>query len=145
MFWFQLPWVTLKGGTWWVVFLADLHNYARMVWPSMTKFCLVTHLERSASRGQPCLLITRGWGPRVCILFGTPYLLVWPRSSKFDVITCGGEACFRGSACPRLQGAGCQHHPHFETLLHACTHDQTKCEVNFYRVDCKCWCVICLW
>ena len=53
----QWPWKAgCKGSNF---FLADLHNYARMGWPWMTKFGMVTQMWRSIFLGSAMLLIPR--------------------------------------------------------------------------------------
>ena len=50
---FRWPWVTLKGGTRWVIFQAHLLNNARTVWPKTIKFGRITHVgEECISGGQ---------------------------------------------------------------------------------------------
>ena len=65
--------VTLKGGTLGANFLSDLHNYARMVWRTMTEYGMV-HLHRWGEpyfEGVSHVPILRGNGTRRPPIFGT--------------------------------------------------------------------------
>ena len=80
--------------------------------------------------------------------------MVWPRATKFGVITRGRVACFCGVSHPRLlsQRDGPSVHKIFRSCLHTVWEAATKfcmfikLDVRiFYRVDDECWCAICLW
>jgi len=81
----------------------DLVNEARTVGPRTTKFDRTAHVgEKRISRGSATPLPQGGGAPALPNFGGSLSYTICRRTTKFDVVTCGGEACILGSATPPI-------------------------------------------
>jgi len=72
-------------------FLADVHNYVRMVWLRMTEFGVVTPVGSSMGSDTPT---SQGDGSQRLQNFWAPYLyaeMAWPTATKYGIETHVGE------------------------------------------------------
>ena len=132
-------------------FMADLHNYARMVWPRMAEFHMVTGGGgRSIFLGVSHAHIPMGRGPQRPHNWTPTYAkTVWPTATNFGTVTYMGKSVFLGVSHVPIPRGGAPASPHFGTC-YMCAHTmrnhnqilhggQTRCEANFYTVDHECW------
>ena len=80
--------------------------YAKMVWPRVTKFRVMTHRLRVCFVSSHASHFNRTGSQHPQIFLG-PLMYAqidWPRMMKFGVLTHGEVACFCGSAYPKGTG-----------------------------------------
>jgi len=164
-------------------FLADLDNYARMVWPRMTEFCVVIQVGEKhicsgsatpTSKGGTVSDMTytvssgtlnstipyqRRHGPSVLEIWGTLTYAETRRftATKFGTVTREEWRVLGGQPRPRPKGWGPDVSQIFGTsymlahsmrinkqILHSVSNIELDMSQNYYKVDCECWCVVCL-
>jgi len=92
-------------------FLADLHNYARTVWPNDRNWHDKIGGVKHISRGQTCPH-PKGQGPSVPKFLEPSWIGLTYRATKFGTVT-RGVACFWASATPSSQKGGPSASPNY--------------------------------